>query len=60
MKDKESLYQKIWKELQDLGYGYERGSDVLYLHFAEACEPFCDVDDIDINEFSEKYEVNIG
>lgn len=59
-KEDAKLFEKIWEKLQELGYGYERGSDVPYLHFAEACEPFCDVNDIDIDEFSEKYEINIG
>lgn len=59
-KEGSDLYDKIWTELQELGYGYERGSDVPYLHFIEACETFCDVDDIDMDEFSEKYDINIG
>ena len=53
------LFSQIWDSLKELGY--DRGSDIRYFDFNECCEGLdIDVDTIDIEEFSERYEVNIG
>lgn len=55
-----ALYQKVWKALQESGHGFETGSDIPYFHLVEACENICDVDEINIDEFGEMFDVNIG
>ena len=53
------LYTDLWKALKE--HGYDKGSDIPYFHFNECCEELnIDVDSIDIEKFSERYEVNIG
>ena len=53
------LYADLWKALKE--HGYDKGSDIPYFHFNECCEELnIDVDSIDIEKFSERYEVNIG
>ena len=53
------LFRQIWDALNKLGY--DKGSDIPYFHFNECCEELnIDVDSIDIEKFSERYEVNIG
>lgn len=49
----------IWQALEELGYN--QGDDIPYFHFNECCEELdIDVDDIDIDRFAERYDVNIG
>lgn len=53
------LFNQIWSALKKLGY--DCGSDIPYFHFNECCEELnIDVDSIDIEKFSERFEVNIG
>lgn len=53
------LFNEIWAKLNELGY--TQGSDIPYFHFNECCEDLnIDADSVDINNFCECYDVNIG
>lgn len=52
------ILENIWNELRKSGYS--EGDDITYFEFVECCENYCDVDDIDIDEFQERFNVNIG
>ena len=55
----QSIYEEVWWELQKMGY--DTGDDISYFDFTEACENVGpDPEDIDIDTFSEIYNVNIG
>lgn len=54
------LYDEVWTALQESEYGFEKGCDIPFSLFAEVCEGICDVNDIDIEKFSEMFDVNIG
>ena len=58
MEDRET-FKAIWEELKLLGY--QKGDDVLYFHFIEACD-YSNVNyfDINIEEFEEAIGVNVG
>lgn len=55
----QSIYENIWWELMNMGY--DEGDDITYYDFVDACdEAGTDSDDIDIDDFSEIFKVNIG
>lgn len=54
-----SNYARVWSKLEDMGF--ERGNDIQYILFCEACEDAgVEADDIDLDDFGETYDVNIG
>ena len=53
------IYKKIWNKLKS--YGYESNDDIPYIEITQICDELdVDIDTIDIEEFSEKYNVEIG
>lgn len=55
----EELYEHVWDEI--LGSGFDEGDDITYFDFVNACEEaYVDPDEIDMDIFMEKYNVNIG
>ena len=53
------LFKKVWNQLKE--QGVERGDDISYFDLISCCEDVdVSVDDINIDEFSEKYDINIG
>lgn len=56
---KSELFKKIWEDLRDT-YGFSEGDDIPEFQFREACENYRNPDDISIEEFEKKFDVNIG
>ena len=52
-------YALVWDEIQSLGY--EKNDDISYFEFIECCESVgVDGVDIDVEDFAEYFEINIG